>query len=119
MEKQPKQLVAVKWDRPGSRFHGVVHSVPHDLVDHTGEEGRVVVWWPRRAGGKKWAGHLTDGKYMYILQYVCPIRSGLSCCVLVKFCCNKSTTATLQGKSKIITTMEGLHVLCLCAALTC
>ena len=44
-----KNLVSVKWDRPGSGFNGVVHSVPFELVDNTEEKGRVVVWWPCKA----------------------------------------------------------------------
>ena len=34
----PKHLVSVKWDKPGSRFDGVVHSVPFELVDYTEEK---------------------------------------------------------------------------------
>ena len=66
----PKNLVSVKWDRPGSRFDGVVHSVPFELVDNTEEKARVVVWWPKHAGGKKWEWHLVDGEYINILYCV-------------------------------------------------
>ena len=65
----PKHLVSVKWDKPDSRFDGVVHSVPFELVDYTEEKGRVIVWWPKRAGEKKWEGHLVDGEYLNILYY--------------------------------------------------
>ena len=38
-------LVMVRWDRPGSSYHGQVHQVSQVLVDYVGC-GRVVVWWP-------------------------------------------------------------------------
>ena len=49
--QQQEQLVAVKWNRPGSRFHGVVHFVSKALVTPnptttTGND--VVVLWPRK-----------------------------------------------------------------------
>ena len=25
----------------------------------------MVVWWPKHVGGKKWEGHLVNGKYIY------------------------------------------------------
>lgn len=31
-------------------------------MDYTEEKGRVVVWWPKHVGGKKWEGHLV---YIY------------------------------------------------------
>lgn len=49
-------LVPVRiWDMPGSRHHGVVHSVSTHLVDDVGG-GRVTVWWPSRSRGKPWHG---------------------------------------------------------------
>ena len=44
-----------------------MHSVPFELVDYTEDEGRVIVWWPKRAGGKKLEGHLVDGEYLNML----------------------------------------------------
>lgn len=60
-----KSLVAVKWDKPGSVYHGVVHFVSKDLVkDIPGKPGKVHVLWPRK--GKKepelWEGFLVEGK---------------------------------------------------------
>ena len=39
-------------------------------MDYIEEKGRVIVWWPKRAGGKKWEGHLVDGEYLNMLYYV-------------------------------------------------
>ena len=62
-EKSKPSLVAVRWDRPGSIYHGQVHRVSEVLVDYLGC-GRVVVWWPSRTRGKQWSGELVnrDGK---------------------------------------------------------
>ena len=48
-------MLSVKWDAPGSRHHGIVHLVSESLVDQLGG-GRVAVWWPSRAKGKRWEG---------------------------------------------------------------
>ena len=52
-------LVAVKWNAPGTRYHGIVQHVKRNLVDAT-EEGsnKVYVWWPRR--GKLWECELVE-----------------------------------------------------------
>ena len=49
--------VAVRWDMPDSKYHGVVHFVSDSLVDEVGD-GQVVVWWPNRSKGKRWEGQL-------------------------------------------------------------
>lgn len=56
------QLVPVKWDRPGSKYHGMVHYVSKCLVDSLPEDGagRVGVWWPNRRRGKLWLGTRVD-----------------------------------------------------------
>ena len=48
-------MMGVRWEMPGSRFHGVVHFVSAHLVDELGD-GRVVVWWPNRKRGKAVGG---------------------------------------------------------------
>ena len=43
--------VAVKWERPGSRYNDVTQYVPKDLVDIVDKrptETKVAVWWPNR-----------------------------------------------------------------------
>ena len=53
-------LVAVKWNAPGTRYHGMVQRVKR--VD-AAEEGsnKVCVWWPRGGiRGKRWEGKLVD-----------------------------------------------------------
>jgi len=55
-------LVAVKWNAPGTRYHGVVQRVKRNLID-AAEEGsnKVYVWWPRRGSrGKRWEGELVE-----------------------------------------------------------
>ena len=57
-------MVPVRWERPGSRYHGVVHFVSRTLVQQSGEQGKVVVLWPRK-GGKppvRWDGELVERK---------------------------------------------------------
>ena len=66
------QLVAVRWDRPGSCHHGQVHRVSRHLVDYL-DGGKVVVWWPSRAKGKEWKGELVEaaektGIYMCVVS---------------------------------------------------
>lgn len=63
MSKRMEHMVAVKWDKPGSRHHGVVHYVHQDLVkDVAGQPGKVLVLWPKK--GKKepevWDGYRVD-----------------------------------------------------------
>ena len=58
-------LVAVKWNAPGTRYHGVVQRVKRNLVDAAEERSnKVYVWWPRRgrrgSRGKRWEGELVD-----------------------------------------------------------
>ena len=58
-----KELIAVKWNRPGSRFHGVVHLVSKAIVTPaTGGAGTdVVVLWPRKGKpADRWEGVLVD-----------------------------------------------------------
>ena len=68
-------MVAVKWDRPGSRHHGVVHYVHQDIVhDVPGQPGRVEVLWPRK--GKKtapetWQGNRMDNDTGLPSKYMC------------------------------------------------
>ena len=53
--------VAVKWERPGSRYNGVTQYVSKDLVDivDTGPaETKVAVWWPNRKAKCPWNGTL-------------------------------------------------------------
>ena len=54
--------VAVTWDRPGSRYHGVTHLVSSELV--TVEEGRkVVVMWPRKGKpAEHWEGTVSEAE---------------------------------------------------------
>ena len=72
----PKHLVSVKWDKPGSRFDGVVHSVPFELVDYTEEKGRVIVWWPKRTGEKKWDNGQQPWSRLNLRWPLSPVDSG-------------------------------------------
>ena len=58
-----EDMVAIKWERPGSRHHGVVHYVHQDIVkDVPDQPGKVMVLWPKK--GKKepevWDGYKVD-----------------------------------------------------------
>ena len=57
--KKTSGLVMVRWDRPGSIYHGQVHKVSQASVDYIGG-GKVKVWWPSRSRGKRWDGELVD-----------------------------------------------------------
>ena len=53
--------LAVKWERPGSRYNGVTQYVPEELVDvveKTPTEMKVAVWWPSRKVKCPWNGTL-------------------------------------------------------------
>ena len=43
-------MVPVRWERPGSHYHGVVHLVSRTLVQPSGEQEKVVVLWPHKGG---------------------------------------------------------------------
>ena len=56
-------MLAVCWDRPGSRYHNVVHFVYTDLVEEVpGHPGRVIVMWPKKGneGVEKWEGNKVE-----------------------------------------------------------
>ena len=54
-------MVPIKWDRPGSRYHGVVHFVAASMVKEGDGPGRVVVMWPRKGKEpEKWIGTRVD-----------------------------------------------------------
>lgn len=58
-----EDMVPVRWERPGSRHHGVVHYVNSDLViDLHDEPGKVKVLWPRKGikGPEEWFGYKAD-----------------------------------------------------------
>ena len=44
-------MIVVRWDKPGSRHHNVVHYVSKDLLHQVPDSNRVIVMWPRK--GKK------------------------------------------------------------------
>ena len=51
MSKDLTEMVPVRWIRPGSRHHNVVHYVHRDLVHPTessASSDRVTVFWPKR-----------------------------------------------------------------------
>ena len=53
--------LAVKWERPGSRYNRVTQYVPEELVDvveKTPTETKVAVWWPSRKAKCPWNGTL-------------------------------------------------------------
>ena len=60
--RRERELVAVKWNRPGHRHHNVMHLVSSTLVTpHPDGSGRVVIRWPQK--GKEpeiWEGMLED-----------------------------------------------------------
>ena len=44
-----ENMVAVKWKKPGSQHHGVVHYVHQDIVKNiAGQPGNVQVLWPKK-----------------------------------------------------------------------
>lgn len=49
-------MVPVRWVKPGSRHHNVVHYVHQDLVLRTDDTDRVTVLWPKKGkkGPEKW-----------------------------------------------------------------
>ena len=51
MSKNLTDMVPVKWIKPGSRHHNVVHYVHQDLIHPTDTADQVIVFWPRK--GKK------------------------------------------------------------------
>lgn len=54
-------LTAIRWIRPGSSYHGVVHYVDSELVhDVEGKPGRVVVHWPRGSQLVLWKGERVE-----------------------------------------------------------
>lgn len=52
------EMVPVRWEGPGIRYHGVVHLVSAGMVkpdDH--HPGRVVVMWPHKGKElERWVG---------------------------------------------------------------
>ena len=51
MSKDLTDMVPVRWIKPGSRHHSVVHYVHCDLVLPTDTADRVTILWPKK--GKK------------------------------------------------------------------
>ena len=44
-----ENMLAVPCDRPGSRYHSVVHFVHLDIVEEVpGHPERVIVMWPKK-----------------------------------------------------------------------
>ena len=60
-ENSEPDIVAVKRDKPSSRFHGKVHLISASMIKEKDDSGRVVVHWPKKGKGKKaevWEGTL-------------------------------------------------------------
>lgn len=56
-------MLAVRWNRPGSRYQNVVHFVHLDIVEDTpGHPGRTIVMWPKKGnkGMEKWEGNKVE-----------------------------------------------------------
>ncbi len=62
-KNQDLVYTAVRWNAPGSRFSGLVHYVPAAVIHDVDADGKVVVWWPRRNGGKRWEGRGVASKF--------------------------------------------------------
>ena len=72
-------LTAIRWIRPGSSYHGVVHYVGSDLVhDVEGKPGRVVVHWPNGSKVVLWKGErVKSGKAKRHLAVRLPPSKGM------------------------------------------
>ena len=81
MSKNLTDMVPVKWIKPGSRHHNVVHYVHQDLIHPTDTADQVIVFWPRK--GKKEA-EKWDAVLPLMPDLPHPSLSKVSCCVYMQ-----------------------------------
>ena len=58
-----ENILAVNWNRSGSRYHNVVHFVHPDIVEEVpGPPGRDIVMWSKKGnkGVEKWNGNKVE-----------------------------------------------------------
>ncbi len=66
----------------------LVHYVPAAVVDDVDADGKVVVWWPRRNGGKRWEGRGVASK---LVEYNQQVGSYTIITMYVHICIGKTT----------------------------